>query len=77
MARRGNYVDERKRTGTSTDIVESKLSDEGVELKEEREGLADATTSTKDGNLGELCWKKLACGLQDLGELVSTNWVGV
>jgi hypothetical protein len=43
-----------KRTGSSTDVIESKISDEGVELEEEREGLADTAAGTKDGNLGEL-----------------------
>ncbi len=43
-----------KRTRSATDIVESELSDEGVELQKQREGLANAAGGTEDGNLGEL-----------------------
>lgn len=41
-------------TGSAADIVETKLSDTGVLLEEERERLANATGSTEDSNLGEL-----------------------
>jgi hypothetical protein len=41
-------------TGSSTDVVEGKLRDLGVELEEEGEGLANATGGTEDGDLGEL-----------------------
>jgi hypothetical protein len=44
----------RKRTGSSTDVVESKLSHTGVELEEERERLANTTGGTENGNLGKL-----------------------
>lgn len=43
-----------RRTGSAADIVESKLSNAGVELEEERKRLANATGSTEDGDLGEL-----------------------
>ena len=43
-----------KRTGSSADIVEGKLSYSGVELEEEGERLANATGSTEDGDLGKL-----------------------
>jgi hypothetical protein len=42
------------RTGSATDIVESEVSDAGVHLEEKRERLANATGSTKNGDLGEL-----------------------
>ena len=42
------------RTRGATDVVEGELSDVGVELEEEREGLANAARGTEDGNLGEL-----------------------
>lgn len=42
------------RTGSATDVVESELSDTGVELEEEGERLADTAGSTEDGDLGEL-----------------------
>lgn len=41
-------------TGGTLDIVKSKLSHTWVQLHEERERLANATSSTKDGNLGVL-----------------------
>lgn len=44
----------RKRTRPSTNIVQSELGHERVELKEERERLADATGSAENGDLGEL-----------------------
>ena len=43
-------------TRGTTNIVEGKLGDVGVELEEEREGLADASSCAEDGDLG------LACG---------------
>lgn len=43
-----------KRTRASTDIIESELSHERVELEEKREGLADTAGGTKNGDLGEL-----------------------
>jgi hypothetical protein len=42
------------RTGSATDIVESEVSDAGVHLEEERERLADTTSSTENGDLGKL-----------------------
>ena len=45
---------ELKHTRAATDVVESELRDTGVELEQEREGLANATGSTEDGNLGGL-----------------------
>ena len=44
----------RKRTRPSTNIVQSELGHERVELKEERERLADATGSAENGDFGEL-----------------------
>lgn len=42
------------RTRGATDVVESELSDVGVELEEEGQGLANAAGGTEDGDLGEL-----------------------
>ena len=42
-------------TGGTTDIVEAKLCDVGVELEEEGQGLADSSTGTEDGDLGLAC----------------------
>lgn len=42
------------RTGSATDIVEGEVSDAGVHLEEERERLADTTSSTENGDLGKL-----------------------
>ena len=38
-------------TGGTTDIVEAKLCDVGVELEEEGQGLADASASAENGDL--------------------------
>jgi hypothetical protein len=43
-----------RRTRATTDVVESELAHERVELEEERERLADTAGSAEDGNLGEL-----------------------
>ena len=42
--------------GRAADVVEAERGDVGVELEEEREGLADASSCAEDGDLG------LACG---------------
>jgi hypothetical protein len=42
------------RTGSATDIVEGEVSDAGVHLEEERERLANTTSSTENGDLGKL-----------------------
>jgi hypothetical protein len=42
------------RTGSKTDVVEGELADSGVELKEQRQRLANATGGTEDGDLGRL-----------------------
>ena len=47
-------------TGSATDIVESELSDTGVELQEKRQRLTNTTTSTENGNLGGLYTIQLA-----------------
>jgi hypothetical protein len=44
----------RDRTGSTADIVESKLGNTGVELHEEGQRLANATGGTENGDLGEL-----------------------
>ena len=41
-------------TRSTADVVEGELGNTGVELQEEGEGLANATTSTEDGDLGSL-----------------------
>jgi len=41
-------------TGCATDIVESELSNSGVELEEEGERLTDTTSSTEDSDTGVL-----------------------
>lgn len=41
-------------TRASADVVESELGDARVELHQERKGLANATSGTKDGDLGGL-----------------------
>ena len=44
----------KKRTRSSSDVVEGELSDSGVELEKEGERLANATGGTEDGDLGKL-----------------------
>ena len=44
----------KKRTKSSSDVVEGELSDSGVELEKEGERLANATGGTEDGDLREL-----------------------
>ena len=43
-----------RRTRSTADIVESELRNKGVELHEQGQGLTNATSGTKDGNLGGL-----------------------
>lgn len=50
----GIVGDGRERTGSKADIVESKLADSGVELEKEGQRLANATSSTENGDLGRL-----------------------
>lgn len=45
----------RIRTGCTADIVEGELGDAGVELQQEGQWLTDATGSTENSDLGELC----------------------
>lgn len=47
-------------TWSSTDIVESELSNTRVELEEEGQRLANSTGGTENGDLGELELKKSA-----------------
>lgn len=47
-------MDERKLTWSSTDVVESELSDAWVELEEKGQWLSDSTSGTENGDLGEL-----------------------
>ena len=42
-------------TGSTADIVQSELSDSGVQLEEQRERLANTTGSAEDSDLGQLC----------------------
>lgn len=58
----------RRRTGSETDVVEGELADSGVELEEQRQGLANATGGTENGDLG---------GLQDDVSMGNANWVSV
>jgi hypothetical protein len=51
-------------TWSSTDIVESKLRNTGVELEEEGQWLSNSTGSTEDGDLGELDRQMLAMALK-------------
>ena len=44
-------------TRATTDIIEGELSDTGVQLKQEGQRLANATTGTQDGDLGGLRMK--------------------
>ena len=44
----------RRCTGSKTDVVEGELADSGVELEEQRQGLANATGGTENGDLGGL-----------------------
>lgn len=46
-----------RRTRSTADIVEGEVSDKGVELHEQGQGLANATGGTENGNLGGLRWK--------------------
>lgn len=41
-------------TRGTADVIEGELGNTGVELQEQREGLANATGSTEDGDLGGL-----------------------
>jgi hypothetical protein len=41
-------------TWCQPDIVQCELSDAGIELKQQREGLADTTSGAQDGDLGGL-----------------------
>jgi hypothetical protein len=41
-------------TGSSTDIIESEFSNSRIELQQKRQRLADTTSSTENGDLGEL-----------------------
>ena len=41
-------------TRAATDIIEGEVANTGVKLHEKGQGLANATRSTKDGNLGSL-----------------------
>ena len=52
-------MDDGERTRSSPDIVQSQLSDARVQLEEKGERLANATSSTEDGDLGQL--KKSIC----------------
>jgi hypothetical protein len=68
-------------TGSAADVVQSKLSDSGVELEQERERLANATGSTEDSNLGQLIGRRAAgqhkrSGIQSFGGLFSREQVG-
>lgn len=46
-----------RRTRSTADVVEGEVSDKGVELHEQGQGLANATGGTENGNLGSLRWK--------------------
>lgn len=46
------------RTGTAADVVQRELRDTRVELEQQRQGLANATGSTEDGDLGVLHSKR-------------------
>lgn len=46
-------------TRSATDIVKAELSDTGVLLEQERKGLANATSSTENSNLGKLLGEKV------------------
>lgn len=48
-ARRGD-----SHTGSQADVVQGKLSDSWVELQEQGQRLANATSGTEDGDLGQL-----------------------
>lgn len=52
------------------DIVEGKLSNTRVELQEKRKRLANATSSTKNGNLGVLLLKFVSRMIID-----SSDWL--
>ena len=41
-------------TGRKADVVEGQLGDPRVELEQQGEGLANATSGTEDGDLGRL-----------------------
>jgi hypothetical protein len=49
--------DVRRRTRATADIIESKLRNTGVELEQERERLANATSGAEDSDLGGLKMK--------------------
>jgi hypothetical protein len=58
-------------TRGQADIVEGELSDAGVQLEQQGEGLADTTGSAEDGDLGEL--KKDCESVND--QLESNEWI--
>lgn len=43
-----------KHTRATADVIKGKLRNTGVELEEKRERLTNATSGTKNGNLGSL-----------------------
>lgn len=45
---------EKRLTRSQTDVVQSQLSNSGVQLEQQRERLANATGGAEDGHLGEL-----------------------
>lgn len=49
--------DVRRRTRATADVIESKLRNTGVELQQERERLANATSGAEDSDLGGLKMK--------------------
>jgi hypothetical protein len=54
---------EKRRTGGKADVVERQLGDARVQLKEQRERLADTTGGTEDGDLGGLQYIMSAYGV--------------
>jgi hypothetical protein len=50
----GTSREPKELTRATADIVQSQLGDTGVQLHQQRERLANATTSTENGDLGGL-----------------------
>lgn len=48
-------------TRSHADIVQGKLSHSRVELEQQGQRLANATSSTEDGHLGQLQWEDVEC----------------
>jgi hypothetical protein len=76
LAKKKKSLQRRQHTGSTTDIVESELTDSGVELQEKRQRLANTTTGTENGDLGGLRVYSLVSFVQGIGlEESCMRWI--